>query len=156
MDKQKAAVELFNSGCNCAQAILATYGGDYGLSREIAFKLASGFGGGIGGTGGVCGALTGACMALGVAFGSGVPGDKSAKAEMYRKIRILNEEFKMRAGSIMCRDLLGFDLSTPAGQLAAKQPRAFDKCDEFVRIAAEILEEMLQHNDSKPRNGINQ
>lgn len=147
MDNQKSAVELFNSGCNCCQAVLATYSQTYGLSKETAFKLASGFGGGIGGTGGICGALTGACMVLGLAFGSPTPGDKSAKAEMYRKIRVLNEEFKMRAGSTLCRDLLGFDLSTPAGQLAAKQPRAFDRCDDFVHIAAEILDEMLQHNN---------
>ena len=62
---------------------------------------------------------------------------------MYRKVRILSEEFKKRTGSTHCRDLLGFDLSTPAGQAAAKQPRAFDKCDEYVRIAAEILSETL-------------
>ena len=144
MDRQKEAVELFNSGCNCSQAILATFCEKYLLDRQIAFKLASGFGGGIGSTGGICGALSGACMVLGLAFGPSVPGDKSAKAEMYRKTRILMEEFKSRAGSMMCRDLLGFDLGTPAGLLAAKQPRAFDKCDGFVQIAAEILDEMLQ------------
>jgi C_GCAxxG_C_C family probable redox protein len=144
MEKQQAAVELFNNGCNCSQAVLAIYGQEYGLSQENALRLAAGFGGGLGGTGGICGALTGACMALGLAFGPSVPGDKTGKAEMYRKIRILGEEFKKRAGATMCRDLLGFNLSTPEGQLAAKQPRAFDKCDEFVRIAAEILDGMLK------------
>lgn len=143
-DRQKAAVELFNSGCNCSQAILATFGQDYGFDRQTALKLASGFGGGLGRTGGVCGALTGACMVLGLAFGPSVPGDDAAKAEMYRKVRILSEEFKTRAGAVMCRDLLGFDLGTPAGQLAAKEPRAFDRCDDFVRIAAEILDGMLK------------
>jgi hypothetical protein len=34
-------------------------------------------------------------------------------------------------------------MSTPEGQQIAKQPGAFDRCDDFVRIAAEILEEML-------------
>ena len=123
MDKQKTAVELFNSGYNCSQAILAIFGQGYGLSQETALKLASGFGGGLGGTGGICGALTGACMAMGLAFGPSAPGDSSGKAEIYRKIRILGEEFKMRAGSTMCRDLLGFNLGTSAGQLAAKQPQ---------------------------------
>lgn len=143
MDKPHTAVELFNSGYNCSQSVLTAFAEPYGLARETALKMASGFGGGMGGTGGVCGALTGACMALGLAFGPSVPGDKSAKAEMYRQIRLLSEEFKSRTGALMCRDLLGFDVSTPAGQLAAKQPGAFDKCGEFVRVAAEIVDKML-------------
>jgi hypothetical protein len=38
---------------------------------------------------------------------------------------------------------MGFDMSTPEGDKMSKQPGAFDRCDDFVRIAAEILEEML-------------
>jgi hypothetical protein len=38
---------------------------------------------------------------------------------------------------------MGFDMSTSAGEKMSKRPGAFDRCDDFVRIAAEILEEML-------------
>jgi C_GCAxxG_C_C family probable redox protein len=142
MSKSLEAVKIFNSGFNCAQAVLAAFCEPLGLDRPTALKVASGFGGGLGAQGEICGALTGAIMALGLKFGSG-EADAAAKAETYRKTRQLAEEFKLRTGSLYCRDLLGFDLGTPQGQIQAKVPGSFEKCDDFVRIAAEILEEMF-------------
>jgi C_GCAxxG_C_C family probable redox protein len=146
MSKPLEAVKLFNSGYNCAQAVLAAFCEPLGLDRVTAYKLASGFGGGLGAKGEICGALSGAIMALGLKFGCSDP-DKTAKAETYRKTRELAEEFKLRTGSLYCRDLLGFDLGTPEGQSLAKKPGSFDKCDDFVKIAAEILQEMFDAHD---------
>lgn len=143
MDRVQKAVELFNSNFNCSQAILTAFAGAKGLDESTSLKLASGFGGGIGCSAGVCGALTGAVMVMGLFCGTADPTDKTTKNEIYRKVRSLSEEFKLRAGSTICRDLMGFDMSTSQGQAMAKLPGAFDRCDDFVRIAAEILEEML-------------
>ena len=142
--KRTRLSKLFDGGYNCSQAILAAFSESLGLDAKTALMLASGFGGGMGGMGGACGALTGAIMVLGFKYGSADSMDKTAKNEMYRKTRILAEEFKLRTGSLYCRDLLGFDMSTDEGQLAAKQPNAFHDCPQFVRVAAEILEEMLE------------
>jgi C_GCAxxG_C_C family probable redox protein len=144
MDCTKTATQLFNEGFNCSQAVLAAFADAKGLDRATALKLASGFGGGIGCSGGICGALTGAIIALGLHCGSADSADKTTKIEVYRKVRQLAEEYKLRAGSTICRDLMGFDMSTPEGQRLSKAPGAFDRCDDFVRIAAEILEEMIQ------------
>ncbi len=144
MDTINQAVALFDGGYNCSQALLGAFCGPLGLDQAAALKLASGFGGGIGCSGDVCGSLTGAIIVLGLKYGSADAADKTAKNEMYRKTRLLSDEFKLRTGSLLCRDLLGFDMGTPEGQLAARQPGAFHECSQFVRVAAEILQEMLE------------
>lgn len=144
MDRVKKATDLFSEGYACSQAVLAAFTDMFGVDKEAALKIASGFGGGMGQMSDTCGSLTGAMMVLGLQYGSTNPADKTAKLENYRKMRDLAEEFKLRAGSKTCRDLLGFDMSTQDGQLAAKQPGAFHDCPSYVRIAAEIVQEMLE------------
>ena len=143
MDRVQKAVHLFKSNYNCAQAVFAAFTEPAMLEESAALKAASGFGGGIGCSGDLCGAVTGAIMAIGLHLGTDDAADKSTKVNVYQKARQLIEEYKLRSGSIVCRDLLGFDMSTPEGQTASKMPGAFDRCDDFVSIAAEILEEML-------------
>jgi len=140
------AVQLFEEGFSCSQAILAAWAGQFNLDRSLAIKLAGGFGGGFGHMGGLCGALTGAAMVLGLKFASDKPTAKTAKYRLYEKVRALNEEFKTRTGSLYCRELIGFDLSSEEGQLLAKQPGAFEHCPEFVHIAAEITREILEQD----------
>ena len=149
MNRVQKAIQLFNSNYNCSQAVLAAFADKAGLDDPTALKLASGFGGGIGCSGGTCGALTGAVMALGLCCGTADPSDKTAKVEVYRKVRRLTEEYKLRTGSTICRELMGFDMSTPQGDEMSKMPGAFDRCDDFVRIAAEILEEMLNMQEKE-------
>jgi C_GCAxxG_C_C family probable redox protein len=69
----KAANELFNRGYNCAQALLATFGVDLGLNRDMELKIASPFGGGISHMGETCGAVTGALMIIGLKYGMTEP-----------------------------------------------------------------------------------
>jgi C_GCAxxG_C_C family probable redox protein len=145
MDNQvKQAVEMFNEGYSCSQAIFTIYGKQFGMDRDMALKIASGLGGGIGATGNTCGAALGAILILGLKFGSTNPKDKNAKYATYKKVREFCEEFKTRAGSLLCRELLGFDFMTPEGALRATQPGAFEHCPGYVEIAAEILESMLK------------
>lgn len=143
MDKITESVALFDSGFNCAQAVLAPRAEELGLPRQAALKLAAGFGGGIGQTGRVCGALSGACMLVGLKYGRTDGADKALKLKNYEQARVVIDKFRARAGHVDCKDLLGFDMLTPEGQAACKQPGAFDRCPEFVRIAAEIAAEEL-------------
>jgi len=54
------------------------------------------------------------------------------------------ERFKERNGSLVCRDLLGCDISQPEGLQRAKDEKLLTTlCPKFVRDAAEILGEML-------------
>lgn len=143
MTPAERAVSLFQEGFNCSQSVLAAWCGRFGLEEETALKMAGGLGGGIGRTGGICGALTGAILVLGLRYGTADPKDKNTKYDLYRKTQTLMEQFKANADSLYCRQLLGFDLSTPEGLAASKRPGAFEECPQFVRLAAELLENFL-------------
>jgi C_GCAxxG_C_C family probable redox protein len=143
MARIEAAVSRFKEGCNCSQAILATYGEALGLERETALRLACGFGGGMR-LGDTCGAVTGALMVIGLKYGPQTCPGQPAKAETYRLVQEFTARFANSRGSVMCRDLLGCDISTPEGLQRAQTDQLFvTVCPEMVRTAAEILEEML-------------
>ncbi len=48
MERSEHARELFLSGYNCAQSVLLTFADDLKYSKELAQKMAAGFGGGMG------------------------------------------------------------------------------------------------------------
>lgn len=143
MDNVDHAVASFQQGFNCAQAILSVYGEQFGLNRETALKLACGFGGGMR-MAETCGAVTGAFMVIGLKHGQASPQDKQSKEKTYRLVREFTDKFESRNGSVLCRELLGCDISTPQGMKAAQQKDLFNTlCPKMVRDATEILEEML-------------
>lgn len=91
-----------------------------------------------------CGAVTGAFMVIGLKYGNADAHDKQAKEETYGLVREFARRFEERNGSIMCRDLLGCDISKPEGLNAAKENGVFTSvCPDMLRDATEILEEML-------------
>jgi C_GCAxxG_C_C family probable redox protein len=143
MTKPETAFDLFSRQYNCAQAILATYGPDFGLDFESCLKIASPFGGGIARMGETRGAVTGAIMVLGLRSGGDAGGNPQAKAELYKRAREFVRRFEACHGSTICRDLLGCDVGTPEGLKQAEGCELFETlCPRLVRAAAEILEEM--------------
>lgn len=143
-DRIEQAVSCFNEGLSCSQAVLASYASDFGLERNMALKVAAGFGGGMGRMAQTCGAVTGACMVIGLKYGATSAQDRLAKEKTYQLVRLFNERFTARNPSVICKELLGCDISTPAGLDAAKERDLFSTlCPKLVRDAAEILEELL-------------
>jgi hypothetical protein len=54
------------------------------------------------------------------------------------------DTFRVRNGSLLCRDILGVDVSTPEGIADVRKRDLFRTiCPKFVQDAAEILEEIL-------------
>jgi len=142
--KVEAAVGCFREGFNCSQAILSTYGGEFGLKGETAFRAASGLGAGMGRLGEVCGAVTGALIVIGLKHGHTEAKDKETKEKTYALVRDYAGRFRLCNGSILCRELLGCDISTPEGMEQARQKGLFtERCPRFVGDAAEILEDVL-------------
>lgn len=141
--KVQQAVEKFNSGFNCSQAMLGTYSEQFGLDCEQAYKVSTGFGGGMR-MGQTCGAVTGAFMVLGLKHGNTIAEDQESKAKTYEKVVEYTNRFKARNGSVSCKKLLGCDIATPEGMNKAQEDGLFDSvCPKMVQEAAEILEEML-------------
>ena len=52
------ASELFASGFNCAQSVVAAFADLYGVDRDLALRMAAPFGGGIGRMREICGLRT--------------------------------------------------------------------------------------------------
>jgi C_GCAxxG_C_C family probable redox protein len=143
-EKVETAVGRFREGFNCSQAILSTYGAPFGLEGETALKAAAAFGAGMGGLGEVCGAVTGALIVIGLKHGHVQAGDRETKEKTYALVRDFTGRFRAQQGSLLCRELLGCDLTTPEGVAAARQKGCFtEMCPRFVRTAAEILEDVL-------------
>lgn len=144
MGRVEDAVSSFREGYTCSQAIVSTYGPEMGLDKETALRISCPFGGGIGRRGETCGTLMGAFMVIGLKFGSNKPKDEENKEKSFRVLNDVAEKFISRQGSVLCRDLLGVDLSTSEGLEYARENKLFSTiCPQYVECAAEILEETL-------------
>ena len=146
MSKIENAVSMFGEGFVCSQALLATYGTQFGLDREIALKAAAAFVGGMARMGETCGAVTGAFMLIGLKHGNVKPDDKEARRKTYEVAREFVNKFESRHGSVKCKDLIGWDINTKEGYDAAKEKKLFETvCPRYVEDAAMIIEQILGH-----------
>ncbi len=109
--------------------------------------MAGGFGGGFAGLGGPCGTVTGGMMVIGLKYGKVKPDDEAAKEKTYGLVREFVRRFEQRHGTILCRELINADISTPEGLQAARDKGLIaTTCPAFVRSAVEILQELLEKN----------
>ncbi len=123
MDRVEKAVELKNSGCNCTQAILLAYQDLIDIPKEKLEAIGSYFQFGMGNASSTCGALLGAALVLG-----GIEG----KGNKMLKAKELNEEFKKKAGALICKDLKGLETGV-----------CLCPCSKCVEIAATLIEDRI-------------
>jgi C_GCAxxG_C_C family probable redox protein len=144
MSNVDSAVFCFKEGFACSQALVSIYGVPLGLDRKNALKISGVFRGGMAHMGETCGAVTGAFMVIGLKYGNIEVDDEKAKEMTNKLAREFVDKFKALNGSILCRELIGCDISTPEGMKLAKERRLFETvCPNFVRSAAEIIEEVV-------------
>ncbi len=143
MKSRQLAVKYFEQEFNCAQAVLMMFGPSLGLDKRTASRLGAAFGGGMVRSGNTCGAVSGALMVLGLKFGNSDNDDKESKEAAYTQAEAFVKEFKENNSSIVCRDLLGCDLSKPGGLEYARESKLFQSiCPKLVRDAADIVEQL--------------
>lgn len=135
-DREEKAVELFNSGYNCAQSVFGAYADLLGMDPDTAFRISSPFGGGLAGMRHVCGTVCAMSMAAGLKDGNTDPKDKEKKKAAAAKVKTLAEEFAKENGSIICRQLRGME----PGLAEGKTPKP---CVDYVRTAAQLTGEYL-------------
>ena len=144
MSKVEEAISCFKDNFNCAQSVLSSFSTQYGLDRDVALKLATGFGGGMGRLGNTCGAVTGAFMVIGLRYGMGLNNNNSAKEKTYEWVREFSNRFQEINEWLICKELLNCDINTPEGLEYFRQNDLFEKkCVLYVKNAVEILEKML-------------
>jgi C_GCAxxG_C_C family probable redox protein len=142
VDKTEYVKETFTGGLNCAQAVFAAFSEDYGLDRETAVRIASALGGGVR-CGEICGAVTGAALVIGLKNGYKSADDHAAKEQCANEIRQFTERFKTENGALVCRDILGVDISEDSGRRRALERNLFNTvCVDMVTSAVEIHEDM--------------
>lgn len=137
--------ELFTQGYNCAQAIFLSRAEAFGLTPEIAQRLAAPLGGGLGGLRRTCGALTALCLLAGLWHGGYDPNDLEAKAAFYALIQKLDAEFTAEFGTSQCAKLLA-DADCEATSAPSARSEAYyaaRPCARCIEFADRLYERHL-------------
>ena len=89
-------------------------------------------------------------MILGAKYGKMLEGKETYRDKIYGLTQELLEKFRDKQGTIMCKELIGFDPSKPDELSEARKVGVFTtKCPVLVFQAAEILEEILKEKPQK-------
>lgn len=150
MSKGDIAKQNFMNGYNCSQAVLLAFCEDFGLEKETALKISEPFGGGMGRMREVCGTVTGMFMVIGLAMGNDNSKDNTTKKNVYKSVQELAEKFKEDNGSIICRELLGFQKNNKESYVPSERTTEYYKkrpCPELCKYAADILEDYLKEEN---------
>jgi C_GCAxxG_C_C family probable redox protein len=144
VNQVERATSCFEEGFSCSQSVASAYGPSLGLDRDIALKVSAAFGGGMAHMGETCGAVSGALMVIGLKHGRTRADDEEANDKTYDLAREFVDRFKSRNGSVICRELLGYDIGTPEGKEQIEERELWTiRCAKFVQDAAEIVGEVL-------------
>jgi C_GCAxxG_C_C family probable redox protein len=135
------AINFFESGYNCSQAVFMAYADHYGIETATAAKLATSFGGGMGRLREVCGAMSGAFLVLGLEYPFTDPSDKHAKNTNYKAVQRTANAFKVQMGSYICADLLALKREPQHPESAERNEAYYHSrpCTRCVATAAEIV-----------------
>ena len=149
-DGIQKAVELFKSGYNCSQSVVAAFADMYGFTQEQSLRMAASFGGGIGRMRETCGAACGLFLVAGLKTGATEAADREGKAANYAVVQELAAEFKKRNGSLICAELLGLKKKEPVSTIPEERTAQYYSkrpCAKMVEEAARIWVEYLEkHN----------
>ncbi|MFA9455108.1 MAG: C-GCAxxG-C-C family protein, partial [Candidatus Aminicenantaceae bacterium] len=127
------AINEFDRGFSCSQAVLAAFSEELGLDRNTSLKISQPFGGGMAQRGETCGAVTGAFMVIGLKHGRTQPEDAAARDRTYALMREFIDRFTDAHGTLQCRELLGYKLDDPADHARAEEAGLFrDLCPRLV------------------------
>ncbi|UCE42308.1 MAG: C_GCAxxG_C_C family protein [Candidatus Aminicenantes bacterium] len=143
-ERIQTAVERFKQGFSCSQAVLSAFSDAFGLDMNLALKISQPFGGGIAHRGEICGAVSGALMVIGLKLGRTQAEDTPARERTYESVVHFIREFENLHGSIICKDLLGYDLGSEEEYKKVEKEGLFETlCPKFVQNAADILTDMI-------------
>ena len=135
--------ENFNMGIICAQQVLAHFAERLDLPEATALRVASAFGSGMG-RAEVCGCVSGALMVLGLMHGPEGPCARPQKQAFYDRRDAFTEAFAKAHGGLLCREVLGHDLTTPECMAAVRKDNLFiTTCAPLVCATCALLEEYL-------------
>ena len=125
LDKAKELRAIVSPHYHCAQAVVIPFAEKAGITSQLAWKMASNFGGGMR-RAAACGAITGGLMVLGLFGVDDIP----TVVEYYNRFK------KNHEGALECADLLRMNKEKGL----EKKPH----CDAMVFEAVQTVEEILR------------
>lgn len=129
MNIKEKAIEIHESGFNCAQSVLCACGDYTGIDEKTALAISAGFGGGMR-CGEICGALSGAVLAMGAALPFNDADDAEAKVRIAALAKQSAAMFEDSFGCLRCAEL----------------KEAGKPCMELIAYGAELAEQMIIGN----------
>ena len=143
MKAADTAVELFEGGCACSQAVLGAFAPRFGMDTGQALRVSTCFAGGMR-RAETCGAVTGALMVIGLATAGDGCRTADGRGPAYATGAAFTDAFRLAHGALECRTLLGCDVTTEDGKrFATERNLTKTLCPQFVRSAAEWLDTSL-------------
>lgn len=143
-ERVSLARQYFESGYNCAQAVVMAYNDIMDMSVEQAAKIAAPFGGGMGRMREVCGTVSGMSLLAGAISPAVNPQDMEQRKNNYALVQHFAGEFRAENGDIVCRRLLGLEPMVEQAEtpMPSKRTAEYYKkrpCVEYVGCAARIV-----------------
>ena len=145
------AVELFEEGYNCAQAVYAAFADQMGISEKQAALLASAMGGGLCRMRETCGAVTGGIMVLGVLKGYDDPKADDEKGALYARGQRMLTPFKEKFGTFSCKELLDLPMDGVVSPIPTPRTAKFYQerpCARFVYEMAKLAEKEIHAEEA--------
>lgn len=139
------SLELFGSGFFCAESVLQAIAESQGIQSDLIPRIATGFCSGISRTGGICGAVSGAIMGINLVAGRNSPAESIESS--YTLTQELIRRFERQFGSVNCRQLIGCDLATEAGQQYFMEHHLMDSCLQVTGGATSIAVSLIAELD---------
>ncbi|MDP4178399.1 MAG: C-GCAxxG-C-C family protein [Bacillota bacterium] len=147
MEKQEKAMEYFQNGCNCSQAVVMPYAEELNVNEGIIQKMAVAFGGGMSKAGKVCGCLSGALMVIGLKYGEDSAKIVANRIKSYNEGQKFMKQFNETFGATDCRELIKLDLNKKEDMVQAQAKVFGSRCKNMVGKTIEMLEEHFLCNE---------
>ena len=135
------SLELFKSGFFCAESVLSAIAEAQGIQSDLIPGIATGFCSGISRTGGMCGAVSGAIMGINLTAGRKSPSESIETS--YTLTQEMICRFESEYGSVNCRQLIGCDLATEAGQQYFMENEIMERCLQYAEGATRMAVSLI-------------
>lgn len=157
-EREQRGMDNFKRGYNCAQSVVLAFADVYGLSDEMALRVAASFGAGIGRMRLTCGGANGMFLLAGLENGSVIAGDLKGRGDNYQFVQELAARFKQEAGSLICAELLGLKPGLKEGTMPGERTAEYYRkrpCVGMVGLGCRIYAEMLNERHGYAENDSN-
>ena len=147
-ERVQRAVDNFMQGYGCCQSVVAAFADIYGLSDDLAKRIAAGFGGGVGRLRMMCGAVSGIVSLAGLDCGQTDGADREGKSACYKVVQQLLEKSREQNGSLICAELLGLKKPEGTHEPEARTAAYYQKrpCAMMVETAARLFAQYLSES----------